>query len=294
MDYPSGWPAIPAANVRRTRALSGGATPLVSVGDRVRPDQPLAERTGPHGEREMVLAGLAGRVAHLTPGQSLSIEGVATVIHGIVGVGGTAVGPLHFLPRAESVAVVPLPPGTVLVFPGQAPLTLLQRAAASGVAAIIAASIGVRELEAFTRADMTAALDGLIPEMAQLSLPLVFTEGIGSFAMDSVTFQLLSQRVGDVALVSGATDPRRNLRPEVLLPLPLGSPPMPTPADDAIREGSHIRLIAGSARGRRGEVVHLFEQRQVVPPGLVVLAARVRLENGTSPVVPVAFLERVG
>src|SRR5260221_9794576 len=104
MDYPSGWPAIPAANVRRTRALSGGATPLVSVGDRVRPDQPLAERTGPHGEREMVLAGLAGRGEHLTPGPSPRLLGVGTGIDGNARAGRTAGGPLPFVSRGPSPA----------------------------------------------------------------------------------------------------------------------------------------------------------------------------------------------
>jgi hypothetical protein len=293
MDYPTGWPLIPAANVRRVRPL-GGATPLVNVGDQVRPEEPIAERLTAQGGQEPILAGLAGRVAHIAPGRGVAVEGVATVIHGIFGIGGSAAGTLHFLARGEAVAVVRIPPGAVIVFPGQIPLTLLQRAAAEGAAAIVGASVGIRELEAFCRADMTAVLDGMQLDAAHVPLPLVVTEGVGSYAMDSLVYQHLSQRAGDVALINGAIDPRRAIRPEVLLPRPLGHQTMPLPADDSISVGARVRLIAGTGRGSRGEVVYQFAQRQVVEPGLVVPAVRVRLEDGASQVVPVAFIERVG
>src|SRR5579859_1677134 len=81
MNFPLGWPVVPAANVRRHRLLAG-ATALVGVGDQVRPDQAIAERPGSGGERVPVLAGLAGRVTQVVAGRALTIEGVATVIQG--------------------------------------------------------------------------------------------------------------------------------------------------------------------------------------------------------------------
>jgi hypothetical protein len=41
-------------------------------------------------------------------------------------------------------------------------------------------------------------------------------------------------------------------------------------------------------------VVNVFAHRQVVEPGILVRAVRLRLDDGTSPVVPVNVLERVG
>jgi hypothetical protein len=294
MDYPLGWPLISAATVRRVRPLDGGATALVGVGEQVRPDQAIAERPGPDGGRVSVLAGLAGRVAQVEAGRGVLIEGAATVVQGILGVGGPTAGPLQLLPRGESVAVVQLVPGSVIVFPGQVPLTLLQRAAAGHVAGIIGASVGARELESFIRADLSAALDGLVPELARLPITLVVTDGVGNWPADPATFQALSSRIGDIALLDGITDPRRNLRPEVLLALPLGSPTVATPADDNIVIGARVRLSAGQRRGARGEVVNVFAHRQVVEPGILVRAVRLRLDDGTSPVVPVNVLERVG
>lgn len=293
MDFPLGWPVVPAANVRRHRLLAG-ATALVGVGDQVRPDQAIAERPGSGGERVPVLAGLAGRVTQVVPGRALTIEGVATVIQGVFGLGLPTAGPLHFLPRGESLAVVPIPRGAIIVFPGRLPLTLLQRAAAGGACGIVAASVAARELEAFVRADLSAVLDGLAPEVTQLPVTLLFTEGVGSFAMDPKIFQLLTQRAGDIALLQGFTDARQNIRPEVLLPLPLGSGTAATPGDDSIIVGARARVIAGEWRGGRGEIIYLFARNQLTEAGLLVKAARIRLEDGSSPSVPLAFLERTG
>jgi len=294
MDFPLGWPVIPATHVRRSRTLSGGATALVSVGDQVRPDQVVAERPGPEGARQPVLAGLAGRVSQIIPGYTITIEGVATIIQGIFGLGGATAGAVHFLPRGESLAVVPIPRNAIIVFPGQLPLTLLQRAATGGAAGIIAASMAVRELESFARTDLSAALDGLFPEAADLPLSLLFTEGVGALTMDSGTFQLLTQHAGDTALLSGTTDPRRNVRPELLLPLPLGTATVATPTDDTISAGARIRVVAGPWRGLRGETMHVFARRQLTDVGLLVRAARVQLEDGASSVVPLSVLERIG
>lgn len=293
MDFPLGWPVIPAANVRRVRALLGGAAPVVGVGEQVHPEQVVAERPGADGKREPVLAGLAGRVTQVTPGRAIVIEGLATIIQGVLGLGGVATGLLHFLPRAESVAVVPIPRGSVIVFPGQVPLTLLQRAATLGAAGVIAGSASARELEAFTRADLTAALDGMVPELGRLPLTLIFTEGVGSLMMDATIFHLLSQRAGDMALLDGATNPRRNQRPEVLLPLPLGTAAIATPADDTVQVGAGVRITDGHRRGSRGEVIFVFGRPQVVEPGILAPAVRVRLEDGSSPVVLASAVERV-
>jgi hypothetical protein len=133
-----------------------------------------------------------------------------------------------------------------------------------------------------------------MPEIALLPITVVLTEGIGNWAMDPSTYQLLAGRTGEIALLDGATEPRRNRRPEVLLPLPLGNPTMATPTDDNIIIGARVRLVAGLQRGGRGEVVNVFAHRQVVEPGLLVRAVRLRLEDGTSPVVPVNSVERIG
>jgi hypothetical protein len=294
LDYPLGWPVAPATLVRRIRALNSGATPLVRFGDQVRPEQPVAEYALANAGRRAVLAGLGGRVVAASAGQHVIIEGVATVVHGIVGLGGTAAGTLVVLPRGEAPAVVPIVPGSVIIFPHQLSLTLLQRATVGGAAGIIAASAAARELEAFARTDLTALLDGQAPFAPRSPLTIVLTEGLGSASMNTATYHLLSQRIHSVVLLDGATDPRHGVRPEVMLAAPAGTAPQPVPADCAIAPGAFVSISAGTRRGSRGEVLHIFASQQVSLAGLRVPVASVRLEDGFVAIVPQHVLDRIG
>ncbi|HEX6819016.1 MAG TPA: hypothetical protein VF120_11630 [Ktedonobacterales bacterium] len=295
LDFPLGRPVIPAATVRRWRLLGPQDRPLVSAGMQVRADQSIAERGGGDEGGETttkVLAGLDARVVEVTS-VSIQLEGVASVFTGVVGLGGSAAGPLTFLTRGESAAVVPIAPGGIIVYPQPLPLTLLQRAAAGGAAGIVAGSMSALELEGFARADLTAALDGLVPGLERFPFPLMLTEGVGSAPMDPGVLQLLTRRVGQVALLSGRTLLRANLRPELLLPLPMGAQVAPLPADSTLVPRAQVRISSGAMRGRRGELVHLFAQQQRDMQGLLVAAAQVRLDDGRLVVVALAALDRI-
>lgn len=293
LDFPLGRPVAPALTVRRRRALPAGATPFVQLHDQVHPDQPLAEMRG-EGSVALTRAGLAGRVVEVKPGHSVTIEGVATLIQGIVGLGAPVVGPLCFLPRGESLAVVPIPRGGVIVYPQRATLTLLQRAANGGAVGVIAGSASALELEAFARTDLTAIFDGMAPPVARQPLTVMLTEGFGDQTMDPNVFQLFAQRANDLALLTGYTQPRINLRPEVLLPLPLGTPSQPAQMESALTLGARVAVVAGPERGARGLLVHLFAYPQVGPASLWSRNALVRLENGAKISAPLSALDRIG
>ncbi len=276
LDYPLGRPVAPAINVRRRRALPPGATPFVQLNEQAHPDQVIAEMRGPNGVSQ-TRAGLAGRVVEVKTGHSVTIEGVATLIQGIVGVGGPVVGPLSFLPRGESLAVVPIPRGGIIVYPQRASLTLLQRAASGGAVGVIAGSASALELEAFTRTDLSSVFDGFTSPQGRQSLTVMLTEGFG-----------------DVALLTGLTQPRINLRPEVLLPLPLGTAPMPTPLDNALTEGARVSVTAGPLRGARGTLVYMFAYPQISPADILTRSALIRLDDGSTKTVALSALDRLG
>lgn len=290
LDFPLGRPVLPAAAVRRWRMLGPDDRSVVSVGMRVRADQPIAEHARDEGRK--MLAGLDARVVEVAA-SGIQLEGVASVFTGLVGLGGSAAGPLTFLTRGESASVVPIPRGGIIVYPQPLPLALLQRAATGGAAGIMAGSMSALELEAFARADLTAALDGLVPALERFPFPLMLTEGIGSTPMDPAVLQLLTRRVGHTALLSGRTQLRWNLRPELLLPLPTGAEAPPLPADSTLVPRAKVRVSAGTLRGLRGELVHLFTQQQRDAQGLLVPVAQVRLDDGTLAVVPLAALDRI-
>lgn len=294
LDYPAGRPLIAAALVRRERPLALGAAMLVGIGDHVGPDQPIAEIPDADGRGQTLLAGIAGRVTDIAPEQHITIEGTATLAYGLVGLGAPVVGPLAQLPRGESLAVVQIPAGAILVFPQPAPLMLLQRAAAGGARGIIAPSMAARELEAFARTDLSAVLDGLAPEPPRLPLTILLTEGFGAAQMNPATYTALAQRMGATALLSGTTNPRQNIRPEALISVAEGLPLASLPADCALGPGARVRAVAGPLRGARGEITHLFERGQTGSAGVLTDAAVVRLESGAIEVVPLHMLIREG
>lgn len=293
LQYPLGRSIAQAVGVRRQRHLPPGVRVLVAVGDQVQPEQPIAE-AGQSGGAMAVLAGLAGVVAEVVPSQRVVIEGVATLAQGVVGIGGVAVGPLVVLPRGESLAVVPIPRGGVILFPQHVPLTLLQRAAAGGAAGIIAASASARELEAFARADLTALLDGPAALSAQVALTVVLTEGLGARPMNSSMYQALGQRIHDTVLLTGTTQPRRNVRPEVLLSLPLGTQAARAAADAALVAGAYVLARGGAHSGMSGVILHVFQRQQRTATGAFAAAASVRFDDGSMEIVPIAALDRAG
>ncbi|HET9111907.1 MAG TPA: hypothetical protein VFN78_13845 [Ktedonobacterales bacterium] len=293
LDYPHGRPMISSVAVRRRRLLPPGATPLVSLNEQVSPGQAIAEARMDTGVVTAV-AGLAGRVMQVTPGQSVTIEGAATLINGILGVGGQVAGPLFFPQRGESLALVQLPRGSVIVYPGQAPLTLLQRAYASGAVGVIAASASALELEAFARADLTALLDGFVPLAAQPPFTVLLTEGLGDSEMSLPILRVLEQRVNDVILLNGKTAPRRNVRPEALLPLPMSATPTATPLPSAFTVGMLARVISGPRRNMSGRIVHIFTQAQRTGLGQWEPSALLRLDDGATLVTPLALLDVIG
>lgn len=293
LDYPHGRPIISAVAVRRKRALPAGASPLVSPQEQVTPSQAIAESRAESG-LVTTLAGLAGRVAEITPGHSVTIEGAATLINGILGIGGQVAGPIFFPQRGESLALVQLPRGSVIVYPSRVPLTLLQRALASGAAGVIAASASALELEAFARTDLTALLDGFVPLTAQPPLTVLLTEGLGDSAMSPAILRALEQRVNDVILLNGRTAPRRNIRPEALLPLPASATPTATPLPSAFTVGVLARVISGPNRGVWGRITHLFTQARRSEAGQWEPSALLQLDDGTTLVTPLALLDSIG
>lgn len=292
LDYPAGRPFAPVTLVSRTRSLPPDAQLLVRVNDQVRAEQPIATPVG-DSATPFLLAGLSGRVSDARPG-GVTIEGAATLLHGVVGVGPGAAGPLITLPHGESYAVVPIPPGAIILLPQQAPLMLLQRALVSGAGGIIAASASARELEGFVRTDLSLLLDGLASSGPRPPLTIVLTEGLGNASMRPWTYQTLAQRLNAVALINGATDPRHSVRPEILLPLPSGTGAPSLPLSYHIERGAQVVVTAGVHAGKRGQVTHVFAREQHVDPGILTSCVAVRFEDGTTATAPTYALDRVG
>jgi hypothetical protein len=293
LDFPVGRRLVPAASVRRLRKFPPGTSTTVAIGDQVQSDQTIAEINNA-GDISVVQAGFAGRVIDVSLNQRVVIEGAVTIIEGIVGVGGPAVGTLCMLPRGESLAMVPIPRGGVILFPQQLPLVLMQRAVTGGAAGIIAGSVSAREIEAFSRVDLSASLDGfpLTEPVSQLSI--VITEGLGEAAMCAPLYQVLAQRLGTTVYLCGETSTRQAVRPEVLLTPPVSSAGEPLPLDSTLDAGAIVTVWAGGRRGLQAQVLQVLARRQYSAAGLLVPSAILRFEDGTTGIAPLHTLDRLG
>ncbi|HET8907988.1 MAG TPA: hypothetical protein VFN11_13585 [Ktedonobacterales bacterium] len=293
LDYPLGRPIAPAITVRRRRPLPPGAVARVQAGNGVNALQPIAEITTQHG-RAPVLAGIDGRVVAVTPGVGIFLEGVATLLQGMIGIGESAAGPLAFLPQGESPAVALIPRGAILVYPQPVPLTLLQRAAAHGAVGVIAASASALELESFARADISAVLEWRIPLPVPGPLVVILTEGLGNAAMQADMLALLRRREGEMALINGVSHPRQNMRPEVLLSGADTSLGEYVPQPVLLRRGALVRVAAGTHRGSRGMIRHIPAHSAIDAAGLRTRCAIIDLENGERVSLPLHLLDVVG
>jgi hypothetical protein len=293
LDFPLGRRLVPAATIRRQRVLPPGTTTEVAIGNQVEADQPIA-KLGNAGNYNIIQAGLSGRVIDVVLNQRVTIEGTVTIIQGVLGIGGPTVGTLCMLPRGESLAMVPIPRGGVILFPQQLPLVLMQRAVTGGAAGIIAGSISAREIEAFSRLDLSAVLDGFPLGEPASPLSIVITEGLGETNMSAPLYQVLSQRLTTTIYLSGEISARDAIRPEVLLSPPISSSSLPLPLDSTLETGAIVTIWTGTRRGSQAQVLQVLAHRQYGAAGLLVPSAILRFEDGSTDIVPLHVLDRLG
>lgn len=263
----------------------------------------------------IVLAGIGGRVIDVTRRGGVIIETRAAIVQGTIGAGSQVAGILTiwnasfqlqhsgkvptYLPVGAD-ASRPILTGTVLVVPGPLNFAMLRQALNSGIVGIVASSISSRDLENFLRADLISLIKSNDVELANANLPpitLLFTEGLGTVAMPARTINLLSQYQGSMALISGSTSIRRSIFPELIISLPVKEVQQnwrPVQPDTTLTIGSQVRICSGSYEGVIGKINHLFIYQQTFASGVRARAARVRLEDGSTLVIPLNLLDRIG
>ena len=250
---------------------------------------------------ETIPAGLRGRVVDITRRGGVIIESRAAVIQGAIGAGNQVAGVLTLWKASgTSRSQQPIPPGAILIVPGPLNFAMLRQALISGVAGVVASSISSHDLEGFLRTDLIQLIDSPDIELAQVHLPpvtLLLTEGLGTIAMPVRTINLLSQYAGSIALISGATSIRQAIYPELIISLPPAEAQHnwhPIQPDPSLAAGAQVRVCSGDHEGAIGEITYLFNHQQVFPSGVRGRAARLRLEDNSTLVVPLTLLERIG
>jgi hypothetical protein len=253
--------------------------------------------------QETVLAGMRGQVVDITHRGGVIIETRAAVIQGVIGAGNQVAGVLTVWNAGSSFPLPgnrPVEAGAILVVPGPLNYAMLRQATGAGIAGVVASSISSRDLEDFLRANVIALINSNDIERAQAHLPsitLLFTEGLGTIAMPARTINLLRQYHGSIALMSGATSIRRSIFPELVISLAAHEVQYnwrPVQPDPTLTIGSRVRICSGSHEGVIGEINYFFTHQQTFESDVRGRAARLRLEDGSSLVIALAIIERIG
>jgi hypothetical protein len=168
----------------------------------------------------------------------------------------------------------------------------LKKALDIGVRGIIVGGIHARDIKELLGYELGVAITG----DEDIDITVVVTEGFGQIAMADRTFNLLKQREGSVASISGRTQIRAGvMRPEIIVPLGEA---------DAVRErgtrsvsetgvevGNEVRIIREPYFGRLGQVKGLPPQLQKIETEAKVRVMEVVLKTGETVVVPRANVE---
>jgi hypothetical protein len=334
VSYPLGWSLTTRIGVRRERWPGGydlRCVPLVPVGARVEPDQPVMRveqverpRLLPDVPRlslpvsvgqalpgamsgtlresgSTIAAGLRGAIIAITRRGSVVIEGLAAIVAGTVGAGRQVAGPITIWQAPGSTeSQLYIPRGAILVVPGPLNLVMLRRALYSGIAGIVASSVSSSDLETFLRTDLIDLLNCTNPELLLSTLPpltILLTEGLGTIGMPVRTINLLNKYQGVTALLSGATSLSAQIYPELVIPLSEAEMKerVNTPGPEVeLQPGALVRICSGNYEGAIGKIDYLFSHQQLFPSGIRARAARVQLEDGSLLIVPLPVLERIG
>ena len=237
------------------------------------------------GELRMELrAGFPGTVVQVIPDRGAVIQAAGALIQGVWGNGRMDTGILtNLAEQPDSVLTagrfdVSLR-GSVILAGQCRDAETLQAAAELPVRGLILASM----------------FPSLLPVAREMRYPILLTDGFGSMPMNSAAYRLLSTNVKrETSLKAEMFDRYGGARPEVIIPLPVSSEPAPPQEVMAFAAGLTVYLRRPPVAGMIGTITALRPGLTVLPSGLRVRAADIKLENGEQVLIPLINLEVVG
>lgn len=241
-----------------------------------------------------VRAYINGTVAETIESEGVVVETFGALVQGIFGVGGERMGRLTMVVDTPDVMltedkITEAHNGAVVVGGSGVTLGALHKAAEVGVLGVVVGAIVDTDLVEYLGHDIGVAITG----HEDIPTTLILTEGFGSIAMASRTFNLLQSLDGRDVSINGATQIRAGvIRPEIIAPLDKKPAAAEESAGGQVLDiGTHIRVIREPYFGRLGNVTKLPSELVTVESGAVVRILEAKLDDGETVVVPRANVE---
>lgn len=241
---------------------------------------------------------VAGTVQEVIPGEGCFVETDATLVQGILGVGGETHGVIRMIGRpgqdlTDALLTADLAESVVV---GGARVTAqaLAKAREIGVAALVVGGIDSADLAQFMGYDLGVAITG----NENLGLTLILTEGFGDIAMAGRTFEVLKSREGAEAAVNGKTQIRAGvMRPEIVVPFtgPAGGAGEGTPPEvgHELDVGVEVRIVREPWFGRIGRVSGMPHELRTLESGARARVVEVEVASGGGVIIPRANVELI-
>jgi transcription antitermination factor NusG len=239
-----------------------------------------------------------GVVDSVVPNEGVVMETNATFIQGIFGICGEANGELTIVADSPDqvlteAMVKPEHKGKILVGGSLITAGAFAKARELGVSGIVAGGFHDKDLKDILGYDLGVAITGT----ETLGTTLVITEGFGEIPMAQKSFDLLKERAGQRASISGATQIRAGvIRPEIIIPfgqLDEGAQDIAKKERMGLQPGDPIRVIREPYFGEIGHVMSLPRQPTVVESETKVRVLEVDFGDGVGVVIPRANVEMI-
>lgn len=132
----------------------------------------------------------------------------------------------------------------------------------------------------------------LLPLAEKMPYPIVVLDGFGPYPINPYAYPMLVTNEKREAYLNGERwDAYRGTRPEMIIPLPVEDYPTESHETSELTVGKSVRLCRAPYCGRIGKVERLLSGKAILPNGLSVQAAQVRLADDELVVSPIVNLE---
>ncbi len=239
----------------------------------------------------------SGIAIEIIPEEGVVIKTEASIIQGILGIGGENRGNIKVVvsgpdqPLVEDMITSNLK-GKVIVGGSYLSRDVYQRCKQVGVSGIVTGGFNYHDLSQILGYSLGVAITG----SEQIGPSLIITEGFGKVPMALRTFDLLQSNEDRFAAINGATQIRAGvIRPEILIPIEnnTNSYKANNNTETIISSGSIVRVIRDPYFGLVGKVKSLPAELQKMESETMVRVAEIDFENGQNAVIPRANLEMI-